>query len=52
MSCDTFWINHENGTRCVGISFMDEASVFHKVVFAKETWDGANPGNVSGEDMI
>ena len=32
--------------------FIDEASVFHKVVFAKETWDNSNPGNVSGEDMI
>ena len=31
---------------------MDEASVFHKVVFVKETWDGSNPGNVSGADMI
>ena len=31
---------------------MDESSVFHKVTITKETWDGNNPGNVSGQDMI
>ena len=49
---DTWWLNHEDsGTRSVGISFMCEASGFHKLCVVKETWDGSNPGNVSGADM-
>ena len=49
---DTWWLNHEDsGTRSVGISFMCEASGFHKMCVVKETWDSSNPGNVSGADM-
>ena len=50
ISIDSWWINHPNGMRAVGLSYFDEASCMHRLDVVRITLDGRTPGNVSGED--
>ena len=50
VSIDSWWINHPNSMRAVGLSFFDEASSMHRLDVIRITLDGRTPGNLSGED--